>query len=441
MPSCGWSARPATGAPPRNRTAPPSPSCVSTGPPRLSVNVLDDLDEFIHAEAVLACVVNEFAGLLNDLSAFGNPDHGDAAAAAEFEEPFVAQEPKGPEDSVGVHAQYRGQVLGGRKALPRLRLTLRNGTPDLHGDLLEEVGGVILVHLDCQHGASKISIILGKQEAGMTVTDGPRTLRPQEPFENTEAPVVLIPEARQRALRRRRWYAFAALIALVAASLAFFGRPGPPPDLTPLGDPAVEGPSVAAGQGKPASIIAHHGIFHFGWILVYDDGRVIEAKEVEPMQRRLSGKGLELVRSGGIHPGSLMIKPPSGLPDGIWVDAEAREYIPSAYAACFDPPGLSQDGMGPALADLRELQRGRERTYPDVDILSRQFDPSPGPFDCFEVKAQEIPEAFAAIRAAGFPGFDELDLSQQGCVEFRLGVPVLCFHAVLPHGSWVLWGG
>ncbi|MEW9873577.1 hypothetical protein [Arthrobacter sp. HS15c] len=275
----------------------------------------------------------------------------------------------------------------------------------------------------------------------MTVTDGPRTLRPQEPFENIETPVVLIPEARQRARRRRRWYAFAALVALGAASLAVFGRPDPPPDLAPWGDTVIEGPSVAAGQDSTAGIIAHHGIYHFGWILVYDDGRVIEAKEVEPMQRRLSSKGLELVRSGAIHPGSLMVKPPSELPDGIWVDSEATEYTPSAYAACFDPPGLSKAGMGPALADLRELQRGRERIYLDVDIFTRQFDPTAGPFDCFEVKAQEMPETFAAIRNAGFAGFDEPDLRQQGCVEIALGVPVLCFHAVLPHGSWVLWGG
>ena len=138
----------------------------------------------------------------------------------------------------------------------------------------------------------------------MTVTEGPRTLRPEEPFEKTESPEVLIPEARQRARRRRTFYAFAVLLALVGASLGFFGRPGPPPDLAPPEDTAAEAPAVAAGQDKPASIIAHHGIFHFGWILIYDDGRVIEAREVEPMQRRLSDKGLELVRSGAIHPGS-----------------------------------------------------------------------------------------------------------------------------------------
>lgn len=276
----------------------------------------------------------------------------------------------------------------------------------------------------------------------MAVTDGPRTLRPQEPFDKTETPVVLIPEARQRARRRRTFYAFAVLLALLGASLAFFGKPGPPPDLAPRQDTAAGAPAVAAGQDRPASIIAHHGIFHFGWILVYDDGRVIEAREVEPMQRRLSDKGLELVRSGAIHPGSLMVKPPSELPDGIWIDPEAAEYTPSAYAACFDPPGLSQEGMGPAMADLRELQRGRERTYPDVNILSRQFDPWAGPFDCFEVKTQEIPETVAAIRNAGFTGFAESAARRQyGCVEIRLGVPVLCFHPVLPHDSWVLWGG
>jgi hypothetical protein len=280
-----------------------------------------------------------------------------------------------------------------------------------------------------------------KEEAAVTVTVGPPGVGPGEPFEQIESPEVLIPEARQRARRRRAFCAFAVLLALVGASLAFFGRPGPPPDLALREETAAEASAAAAGQDKPASIIAHHGIYHFGWILVYDDGRVIEAREVEPMQRRLSDKGLELVRSGAIHPGSLLVKPPSWLPDGTWADPEATKYTPSAYAACFDPPGLALDGMGPALADLRELQRGRERTYLDVDIFTRQFDPSAGPFDCFEVKAQEIPETFAAIRNAGFTGFLEPDLRQNGCVEIRLGVPVLCFHAVLPHGSWVLWGG
>jgi hypothetical protein len=56
------------------------------------VDVLDDLDEFVGAVAVLAGVVDEFACFLDDGAAFGCAGYGDAAAAAEFEESFVAEE-------------------------------------------------------------------------------------------------------------------------------------------------------------------------------------------------------------------------------------------------------------------------------------------------------------------------------------------------------------
>jgi hypothetical protein len=157
------------------------------------------------------------------------------------------------------------------------------------------------------------------------------------------------------------------------------------------------------------------------------------------VQRRLNAGGVELVRSGALHPGALFFLP-TPEHNGAWAEPDFTAYTPAAYAACFVPPGMKQKGMAPALADLRALQNGRERTYAEVNILSRQFDPWVGPNDCFEITAQEAPEVLTAIRNAGFMGLDAPD-GPYGCVEISLGLPVLCFHPVLPHGSWVLWGG
>ena len=92
--------------------------------------------------------VDELPCSLDHRPTFRRPCNGDATAAPELEQALVAEHPQRTQHGVGVDAEDRGEVLRGRKALTRLRLPIGNCTPDLTGDLLEEIGGVALVYLD-----------------------------------------------------------------------------------------------------------------------------------------------------------------------------------------------------------------------------------------------------------------------------------------------------
>jgi hypothetical protein len=91
---------------------------------------------------------------------FGCAGYGDAVAAAEFEESFVAEESECAEDGVGVDVEDGGEVFGGWQAFSGFGFSVGDGAADFGGDLFVEVGGVVFVYLDIQHGASDTSIIL-----------------------------------------------------------------------------------------------------------------------------------------------------------------------------------------------------------------------------------------------------------------------------------------
>jgi hypothetical protein len=129
-----------------------------------SVDVLDDLDEFVGAVAVLAGVVDEVACFLEDGPPFGGTGDGDAAAAAEFEQSFVAEQSEGAEDGVGVDVEDGGEVFGRWEAFAGFGFAVGDGAADFGGDLLVEVGGVVFVDVDIQHGDSDTSIILSEGE-------------------------------------------------------------------------------------------------------------------------------------------------------------------------------------------------------------------------------------------------------------------------------------
>ena len=82
-------------------------------PPAMSPELLDDLDEFVGFVAVAAGVVEEFFGVFDDGALFGGAGDGDAVAASEFEEAFVAELAEGAEDGVGVDVEDGGEVFGG----------------------------------------------------------------------------------------------------------------------------------------------------------------------------------------------------------------------------------------------------------------------------------------------------------------------------------------
>ncbi len=100
--------------------------------------------------------------------------------------------------------------------------------------------------------------------------------------------------------------------------------------------------------------------------------------------------------------------------------------------------------LGRLPAPARALLRGRERTYPNVDLFARPYDDSiAARVECSEVRAQEAPVVIETLEVAGFA----LDNRPLGDLSSRCGVIErperidVCFYPVLPHGSWILWGG
>src|SRR5262249_30962052 len=109
--------------------------------------------------------VDELLRSSNNGAPFWRTRNGDAAAPPEFEQALVSQHPQRPQHGVRVNAENGGEVLGGREALSRLRLALRDRSPDPTGHLLVEVSRVGLVHLDIQHSASHSSLTVSGRHA------------------------------------------------------------------------------------------------------------------------------------------------------------------------------------------------------------------------------------------------------------------------------------
>ena len=126
----------------------------------MSPELLDDLDEFVGFVAVHAGVVEEFFCLFDEGALFGGAGDGDAAAAAEFEEAFVAELAECAQDGVGVDAEDGREVFGGWEPFAGFGFAVGDGAADLGGDLFVQVEGVLAVELDLAHNASHCSVIL-----------------------------------------------------------------------------------------------------------------------------------------------------------------------------------------------------------------------------------------------------------------------------------------
>jgi hypothetical protein len=123
-------------------------------------DVLDDLYEFVDAIAVFACERHELSRSLDDGTTVGRSRDGDAAAAAEFEQAFVAELAESAEDGVGVDAENGGEVFGGWESFAAFGFAVGDGAADLACDLFVQVEGVVVVELDISHGAMHYSSIL-----------------------------------------------------------------------------------------------------------------------------------------------------------------------------------------------------------------------------------------------------------------------------------------
>jgi hypothetical protein len=245
------------------------------------------------------------------------------------------------------------------------------------------------------------------------VTASPRPPLPGDPVQHDD-PEALIEEARQRSRRRRRLYgAAAAVLALLGIVLfASFGRPESSRSASP------EPPLVPIARDGEATVLAQFAKFGYGWVFVYDDGRVVFHQYGRPiysspapslLERRLTADGLDLVRSGALpasaflhalssraHGNADLWTPVMGtsLPAGLWADPEFEPYVPSRYAVCnqVEPggPGYRESlaGILQSLpAPARALLRGKERAYYRNSDL--YLGDEPWSLACFVVSPEE----------------------------------------------------
>jgi photosystem II stability/assembly factor-like uncharacterized protein len=189
----------------------------------------------------------------DDLSVIGRRGNRDSTTAAKVEQPLIAKLPQCTQDRVRVHGKHCGKVPRRRQPFAWAGFTLSDGTPDLRRDLLVEIGRLLAVHLDTEHGASDTSFTEGQRLSVLTPRP-PGPPRHDEP-PDVEALEALIEEARRRARRRRRLSGVSALVA-AAAVIGYFGFNNGGSTSSEVGrEEAPVAPSVSAQQDvKPAGI-------------------------------------------------------------------------------------------------------------------------------------------------------------------------------------------
>ena len=77
----------------------------------MSRKALDDVDDLVTAEAMVASEFEEIACAGEHCPALGGARDGDAPAAAGLQQAFVPEHVQGPQDGVLVHAQDGGKVF------------------------------------------------------------------------------------------------------------------------------------------------------------------------------------------------------------------------------------------------------------------------------------------------------------------------------------------
>ena len=125
----------------------------------MSRELLDELDELVGLVALGAGVAEQVFGAFDDGALLWCAADGDAAAAAELEEAFIAELAECAQDGVGVDAELGGEVFGGRESLAGFCFAVGDGAADLTGHLFVQVEGVVAVELDIPHCASQYSAI------------------------------------------------------------------------------------------------------------------------------------------------------------------------------------------------------------------------------------------------------------------------------------------
>jgi hypothetical protein len=202
-------------------------------------------------------------------------------------------------------------------------------------------------------------------------------------------------------------------------------RPVPTPPVSTVA-PLVQGPDPAS------TILTSWRQFHVGFVLIYGDGRVISHAD-DPggiIERRLSRRGLALVRAGkldaGYFLGHSILRPPFPRKK-LWAERTPRIWEPSKYALCpYQPMG----GGGVALnatdvvdelpAPVQAALDGKQHIYdPSIGTAHWEFPKTKGMMDCWELTAAEL---------QGWDG------------SFAYGRVTLNPAEIYPHGQPVLWG-
>ena len=129
-------------------------------------NLLDHLDELVDGVSLCAGELDQLPHLLHDRSALGGPGDRDSATAPKLEQPFVLQQPQRAQHGIRVHTENGREVTRRRESLTGLRLSVCDRTTYLGGDLeIEEVGAILLVHLDTNQCTSNTSSMLEWRQA------------------------------------------------------------------------------------------------------------------------------------------------------------------------------------------------------------------------------------------------------------------------------------
>jgi len=139
----------------RASVTPPSAFPPASG----STHRLDDLDQLVDAAAAATRELDEILRPRDDGAFFRRADDRDSPAAAKLEQAFVPQLAQRPQDGVGVDLEDGGEVARRRETLAGVGLTVCDRPPDLGGDLLVELGGVLAIDLDNAHDATDTSTI------------------------------------------------------------------------------------------------------------------------------------------------------------------------------------------------------------------------------------------------------------------------------------------
>jgi hypothetical protein len=119
---------------------------------------LNQRGELVRRVAVLTAEADEIVDSGEHRSALWRAGDADPVAAAELEEPLVAQQPKRPQDGIGVDADHRGEIPSRREALTRFRFAVGDRPPDLPGDLVVEQRRVSAIYLKVPDDATEPSI-------------------------------------------------------------------------------------------------------------------------------------------------------------------------------------------------------------------------------------------------------------------------------------------